>query len=234
MNRFISFDIEIATTIPEGVEDWSTLHPLGITCAATWASDENRPRVWCGRDDWGAISAQMMQDELIALVAHLDDAVADGYKIVSLNGAGFDFRELAMSSGQHEICKDLAWNHYDLFFTLFCILGYAPGLNAIAQGMGCGSKTVNVDGAKAPELWQNGKYGQVLDYVANDAKLTLDVAQAVKSCGEVRWTSKSGRPQVVNVDQWLTVRESIELELPDNSWMKGKGWERSKFVGWLG
>lgn len=232
MNKFLSFDIEIAMSIPEGTEDWSALHPMGITCAATYASDEDKPRVWCGRDDWGAISPQMTVDELTGLLAYMDNAVADGYSIVTLNGAGFDFRELAASSQQWQICKDLAWNHLDLFYTLFCKLGYAPGLNAIATGMGCGSKTQDVDGARAPELWAVGQYGKVLEYVANDAKLTLDVAQAVASVGEVRWTSKSGRPQVVNVDRWLTVRESSLLELPNNSWMD-KPWTRDKFVGWM-
>lgn len=232
MSKWLSFDIEIATTIPEGVEDWSTLHPMGITCAATWASDESNPSVWCGRDDRGAISERMTVAELAPLVGYLHESMADGYRVLGLNTAGFDFQELAASSGHYEICRHLGWNHYDLFFSLFCHLGYAPGLNAIAQGMGCGSKTENVDGARAPELWADGQYGKVLEYVANDARLTLDVALAVESAGTVRWTSKSGRPQVVNVDRWLTVRESSLLPLPDTSWMTNP-WKREKFTAWM-
>lgn len=234
MDKFLSFDIEIAMTIPEGIEDWSTLHPMGITCAATWASDEDSARVWCGRDRlWGDFAPQMSVEELSRLVNYLSVMSISGYKIVTLNGAGFDFRELAESSQRHIDCKRLSWDHYDIFYTLFCKLGYAPGLNAVAQGMGCGSKTQDVDGARAPELWAAGQYGKVLEYVANDAKLTLDVAQAVADAGEVRWTSKAGNPQAVNVDRWLTVKESSLLELPDNnSWMS-KPWTRDKFVGWM-
>lgn len=67
---------------------------------------------------------------------------------------------------------------------------------------------------------------------ANDAKLTLGVALAVESAGVVRWTSKGGRPQTVNVDRWLTVREASLLPLPDNSWMSNP-WKREKFTGWI-
>lgn len=232
MSKFLSFDIEIAMSIPEGVEDWSALHPMGITCAATWASDEDKPRVWCGRDDWGSFAPRMGMTELAMLVAYMHNAVADGYQVVTLNGAGFDFRELAESSMLHGVCKEIAWGHCDLFYQVFCQLGYAPGLNAISQGMNCGCKTADVDGAKAPELWMSGQYGKVLEYVANDAKLTLDVAQAIHDAGEVRWTSKNGRPQCVNIEKLLSVREASLLTLPDNSWMSNP-WTRSKFTGWL-
>lgn len=233
MHKFLSFDLEIATTIPEGVDDWSTLHPMGITCAATWASDESNPRLWCGHDKlWGHFVPQMVTEQLNSLINYLMVMSASDYKIVTLNGAGFDFRELAASSGRYESCKQLAWNHYDIFYAIFCQLGYAPGLNKVAQGMNCGSKTQDVDGAKAPELWATGQYGKVLEYVANDAKLTLDVAQAVAGAGEVRWISKSGKSQRVNIDRLLTVQESSLLPLPDNSWMD-KPWTREKFIGWL-
>ena len=234
MNKLISFDIEIASTIPEGVDDWSTLHPLGISCAATWASDEDKPRVWCGRYFFGDIARQMSIDEVCAMIAHLSNMQDEGYRIVTFNGAGFDFRELAASLPLDwgRKCQELAWNHCDIFFQVFCQLGYSPGLAAIAEGMGVGSKTKDVDGALAPELWQAGQYGKVLDYVANDALLTLQTAQAIEAAGEVRWTSRSGRPQVEPIDRQLSVAEASELPVPDTSWMDD-AWSRSKFVGWL-
>lgn len=233
MTKWVSFDIEIARSIPDDVKDWSLLHPMGITCVSCWASDESNPRVWCGQNNQGQISDYMSAGELSNVVNYLHNVSNDGYRIVGLNTAGFDFQELAASSLLHDACKELSWNHYDLFFSLFCKLGYAPGLNAISVGMGFPGKTEGVNGSRAPELWQNGQYGKVLEYVANDARLTLDVALSVEQCREVRWTSKSGRLQVVKVDRWLTVREAALLPLPDVSWMKGKEWKREKFTGWM-
>ena len=71
----------------------------------------------------------------------------------------------------------------------------------------------------------------MLSYVAQDAKQTLDLAMAVEAAGELRWTSKSGRPNSVKIPQWLTVQEALELPEPDTGWMDAP-WPRSKFTGW--
>jgi hypothetical protein len=34
-------------------------------------------------------------------------------------------------------------------------------------------------------------------------------------------------------DGWLTVREALELPLPNTSWMD-EPWPRERFTGWLG
>ena len=232
MTKWLAFDIEIAKTIPEGIDDWSSLHPLGISCAATWASDESTAKVWCGRDAWGAISPQMTMKELWLLVDYLHQMTLNGYQIVGLNTAGFDFRELAASSCRWHVCKEIAWSHVDLFFHVFCERGFSPGLNAMAHGMDLAGKTEGIDGAKAPELWAKGQYGKVLEYVVQDVRTTLDVAIAVESEGFLRWASKSGKLQAVRIDRWLPVVDAAELPVPDNSWMD-KPWTREKFVGWL-
>lgn len=232
MNQWLAFDIEIARLIPDDAQDWAALHPLGITCAATWASNEDKPMVWCGRDDWGSIAPQMNQVELAQLTNYLHHKTMQGYQVVGLNTAGFDFRELAVSSGEIEICKELAWGHCDLFLHVFCLKGFSPGLAAMAKGMDLPGKTDGMDGVKAPEMWNRGEYGKVLEYVVQDVRTTLDVAQAVEDDGWLYWTSKSGRPQAIKIERWLSVVESMELPLPDTSWMD-EPWDRSKFVGWL-
>ena len=40
MNKIIALDLEISEPIPAGVDDWSTLHPIGIAALGMWASDE--------------------------------------------------------------------------------------------------------------------------------------------------------------------------------------------------
>lgn len=233
MTNYIAFDIEISRTIPDGVDDWSTLHPLGITCAATWKSDENKPMVWCGHDAYGAIAAQMTPVELQRMIAYMQAATYQGYQIITFAGAGFDFLELAAASGEWEICRQLALGHVDMFFGVFALLGYGPGLNRVAKGMGLAGKTEGMDGAKAPELWQRGEYGKVLQYVAQDVRTTLDVAQAVEREKWLRWTSKSNASVTVRIERWFPVIEAMNLPLPDVSWMAGKEWKREKFVGWL-
>lgn len=232
MARWIAFDIEISKQIPDDTNDWSTLHPLGISCAATWASDEDKPMVWCGQDGWGSIAPQLSMIELAQLVSYLHYKTMQGYTVVGLNTAGFDFRELAVSSMLHDVCKEIAWSHVDLFFHVFCLKGFSPGLDAMAKGMDLPGKTEGIDGAKAPEMWQRGEYGKVLEYVVQDVRTTLDVAQSVENEGWLYWTSKSGRPQAIKIERWLSVAEAAELPLPDTSWMD-EPWDRSKFMGWL-
>jgi len=179
MQKFLSFDLEIKTAIPEGTDDWWQYAPFGVTSASAWASDQVSPVLWCGHGSDGGIAPQMSKEEIQKMILFLKNAVADGYKLVAFNGAGFDIRVLYEESKDHASCVALAWDCIDPFFHIFSMLGYGPGLSKVAEGMGCGSKTENVDGARAPELWANGQYGKVLEYVANDARLTLDVALAV-------------------------------------------------------
>lgn len=230
--KYLAFDIEIAKSIPEGTTDWATLHPMGITCAATWASDEDKPLLWCGvSDTYYSFAPQMDKAHICRLVDCLDDYAQRGYRIVTVNGAGFDFRELAESSGRRADCKSINLQHTDCFFHIFCKLGYSPGLDAMSKGMGLPGKMKDLDGALAPDMWRNGDYGKVLSYVAQDSRQTLDLAMAVEAAGELRWTAKSGRPNSVKIPQWLTVKEALQLPEPDTSWMPDP-WQRSKFTGW--
>lgn len=230
MTRYLAFDLEIAKTVPFN-QDLDAHRPLGITCAAGWASDQDNPVVWCGRGQHGEIAPAMTTGEVIAMINYLQGAVYQGYTLLTFNGAGFDFRCLVDEGGDPDVCKSLALSHVDIFFHLFCRLGYGPGLGRAAKGMGLAGKTEGMDGAKAPELWQRGQYGQVLQYVAQDVRTTLDLALAVESAKEVRWMSKAEKPVAVGVDRWLTVTESLALPEPDTSWMKDSR-KREKFVGW--
>ena len=166
------------------------------------------------------------------LVDYLVTVNDEGYTILTFNGLGFDFDILAEKSGRLENCKRLAALHLDMFFHIFCLQGYCPGLGAIAKGLGLAGKTEGMHGALAPEMWQRGEYGKVLEYVAQDVRTTLAVARFVDAWGSIQWTSKSGKSNSVEIGQWLTVQESLELPEPDTSWMLDP-WPRTKFTGWL-
>lgn len=225
MGKLLAFDIEIERIILEGAMDWKQYRPFGISCAATLRSDEAAPTLWTSVFYQGA----MKQTAVCNLVDYLRYRQQDGYTIVTWNGAGFDFDVLAEESGMVDECRELALNHVDMFFHIFCLLGYGPGLDRIAKGMGLGGKPEGMDGAKAPVLWQLGQYQKVLDYLSNDVRMTLNLA---RQSGELTWTSKSDKLITVQIDHWLTVKEAMQLPEPDTSWMT-EPWPRSKFVGWL-
>jgi hypothetical protein len=72
-------------------------------------------------------------------------------------------------------------------FDLSCRRGFMVGLEYVAQGMGLEGKTSGISGAMVPCLWVEGKFDDVLRYVAQDALTTLQVALAAERLGEVRW-----------------------------------------------
>lgn len=225
MDKFAVFDLEIIKTV-EGVDDWFSVAPLGISCIAVALSDCEDTLVWYGQNQLGVTGSR-------AAIAGLTDLVhKEGYTLVGFNSLGFDFRVLATESGMFGACKDLALHHIDLFFYLFCALGYGPGLNRLAQGMGLSGKTVGMDGAKAPELWRQGQRQTVLDYCVQDVRTTLDLVQTSINARGVSWDSKSGKRVGLSFSRWLTVQEAMGLPEPDTSWMTN-AWPRSKFTGWM-
>lgn len=212
--------------------DWKRFHPLGITCAAA-SSDGGLWNWWAQKPD-GRFADKISRGMCQTLVANLQLLTRDaGYTILTWNGLGFDFDILAEESGMFEECKDLALGHIDMMFHFLCSKGYALGLDAASKGMGLPGKPEGMTGAIAPQLWANGEYHRVLDYVSWDSKNTLGVAEAVDAAGRLNWTARSGRPNSWPCKKWLTVKEAMALPVPDTSWMKDP-WKRSKFYGWTG
>jgi hypothetical protein len=118
-----------------------------------------------------------------------------------------------------------------MMFHFFCGKGFGIGLNAAAKAIGV-SKPADVDGSVAPKLWKEGDYQTVLDYVAQDCRLTLDVAETSEKAKKISWITKKGTTSHFDLPGgWLTVEEAYLLPLPDTSWMD-KPWPRSKFTEW--
>lgn len=231
MNKWLAFDLEIFKSIPDGETDWKQHRPLGISCAATLLSDEPQPRLWHAADK----SRPMNTAEVVALVQYLIERstdLFDSYSIVTWNGLSFDFDVLAEESGLHAECAGLAMNHIDMMFHFFCLRGYPLGLDACAKGCGLPGKTEGMSGAKAPEMWTNGEYDKVLEYVGQDVITTLHVAQTVQRQKGFDWTAKSGRRNSIRINEWKTVADCLLIPDPDTSWMSDP-WPRSKFVEWM-
>jgi len=226
--KYVGFDLEIVKIMENG-SDWESQRPLGISCAATLTSDTDDMRLWYGDGD------AMTVKEAAYLVRYLEGQVARGYYVLSWNGLGFDYDILAEESGERELCARIAWEHHvDMMFHFFCIKGFPVGLDKVAKGMGLSGKTEGMSGALAPVMWAAGERDKVLEYVAQDARTTLEVALAVEKAKYLAWITRRGTTSGVAIPYgWLPVNEAVKLPLPDTSWMDDP-WPREKFTGWLG
>ena len=232
--KYLAFDIEIAQQLPEGAPDWKAHRPLGITCAATMPSDAVEPRLWYAVTEKGLPDDRMTTHDAAHLVNHLKTTVAKGYTILTWNGLGLDFDILAEESGLYKDCKQLALeNHVDMMFHVVCELGYPVALDKAAKGMGLPGKPEGIDGALAPLLWADGKRQIVLDYVAQDVRTTLDLAQVCAERKRLHWITRKGTIRGMPLRKgWLTVREAFSLPEPDTSWMRNP-MPRSTFADWM-
>lgn len=229
--KYLAFDIEIAKDIPEGETDWKRHRPLGITCAATLASDENEPFLHYSMHN-SRYAAQMTHQDLCDLVNYLHYMERFGYTILTWNGLSFDFDVLAEESGLHRTCAELALCHVDMMYHIFCLRGHYLGLEKAAKGLGLSGKTEGMTGAVAPQMWAQGKQAKVLQYVAQDVRTTLDVALESERLGMVQWTSASGRLNMIDIDRWLPVTEAQRIPYPDTSWMSNPV-SRDQFTAWM-
>ena len=231
--KYLAFDLEIAKEIPdEG--DWRTHSPLGITCAAMLPMDTGQLVTWYGRTSTGQPSPRMNQEEAKVIVWALAAMVGTGgYTLVTWNGLNFDFPVMAEESELATECKELAAHHVDMMFHLFCGKGYRLSLDAAAKGMGLAGKTPGVTGADAPRYWAEGRYREILDYLAQDVQTTGHLAHSCDQQAALRWTSQRGNAMELALPNGLlTVEEAMLQQEPDTSWMSNPQ-SRSDFTGWL-
>lgn len=227
MPKLAAFDIEIATIIPDGETDYDKLKPLGIAVAIILPEDQE-PLVWQSLQGADRLS----RDEAGALATTLSIYINQGYRLVTWNGLGFDFKLLADESGLQEVCKSLALDHYDLMFQFFCQRGFCVGLDAAAKGMGFEGKTPGMSGAKAPRLWAEGKRWEVIQYCIQDCRLTLDLARKIADRRALYWVKKNGYIGSEPFPGLVRVLECLEMPEPNTSFIPDP-WPRSKFSGWL-
>lgn len=227
MNKYLAFDLEIYKPIPDGETDWKAHRPLGISCAAAIVTGQDKPVLW-----WATGEGPMTRGECQTMLAYLANMQKRGYTLLTWNGLSFDFDILAEESGELTKCADLAMNHVDMMFMFFCLKGFPLGLDACAKGCGLPGKVEGMDGAKAPALWQAGEYQKVLDYVAQDVRTTLAIAETVYRQKGFDWRAKSRRMNSIRINDWKTVKGCLKLPLPDTSWMANP-MSRSQFTEWM-
>ena len=234
--KFASFDLEIAKDLPENIDRWEDHAPLGITCAALALSDNDDVIYWSG-------VPSLDKTECIKMVHDLQAIVNEGYKILTWNGAGFDFHVLAQESGLFRECGELALNHIDMMLLVTFRKGWYLSLQKVLDGAGLKGKLKQVvlsdgailhdmDGAKAPRLWAAGEYDAVLAYLEEDVEQPLELAEFILKEKRIVWTSNSGRTMTVRIEKLQTVRECFSIPEPDISWMDAPP-SRSQFISWI-
>lgn len=234
MTRWLSFDIETAKIVPDG-EDVQNHRPLGISCwAVAWQGKDGAiyTHAGGGLDFIANWTPQMSREECGLFVNRLVNAQGRGFTLLGHNTVGFDFDILAEESGMVAECAELAMNSVDTCLLVHCLKGFPVGLDAVARGMGLSGKTEGMSGAKAPQMWADGKFDEVLAYVSQDARSTLEVALAIEQRKGLTWIAKSGRRNSLPIERLLTVSEAMQLPEPDTSWMS-EPMPRSKFTGWM-
>jgi RNase_H superfamily len=233
LRRYLAFDIETAKNVPGEDFNWRPHRPLGISCAATLASGEAQPRVWHSKTKQGTPDKQMSRTDVRELVQYLAKMAHSGYTILTWNGLGFDFDILSEESAAAASCKECALAHVDMMFHVFCELGFPIGLEKAAQGMGLPGKPPGMSGIKAPALWVQGRFKEVLDYVAQDVRTAMQLAQMCEHRKKLEWITRKGTKSSMPLPKgWLTVKEALKLPEPDTSWMSDP-LPRSDFTAWL-
>ena len=135
--KYLAFDIETAKDVPGEEFNWRAHRPLGISCAATLASDTDQPLLWHAKTRDGLPEKQMSREDAQGLVQYLSGMEARGFSILTWNGLSFDFNILAEESGDAASCKECALGHVDMMFHVFCSLGYPVALDKAARVWVC-------------------------------------------------------------------------------------------------
>jgi len=231
--RYLAFDIETAKVQSRGARDWRAQRPLGISCAATLAVESDEPVLWHGVTRTNRPASRMCQREAIKLVEYLASQIRLGHTIVTWNGVGFDFDILAEESGMLDECRRLARDHVDMMFHIVCQLGFGVSLDCAARGMGLSGKRDGLCGAEVPKLWAEGRRQEVLDYVSQDVRITLELAKTCEVCRYFRWVTRGGSRREMPLPRgWRSVSSASRLPDPGSTWM-GSQWSRKTFTAWL-
>ena len=231
--KYLAFDIETAADVPGPDFNWRAHRPLGISCAATYPCDAWAPSIWHGQKVDGSPTARMSREDARQLVHYLHEMIAKGYTLVTWNGLGFDLDVLSEESGAIQECKDLALDHVDMMFHVVCHSGFPVALDKAAHGMGIPGKPAGMTGVLAPQLWAQGRFQEVMNYVAQDVRIALALAQQCDKDRSLRWTTRRGTTGTMPLAcGWLTVREALQLPEPDTSWMTAP-LSRQEFMEWL-
>jgi hypothetical protein len=230
--KYLSVDIEISDEfelLPG--EDLLDHAPFHISVAATVDSEGNS-RLWHSAGADGRPSLQMDQAKARELLAFLSERQQEGWKLFAWNGLGFDLRWIGYNAGDMESAARVAFELYDPMFQFFNQRGFPVGLAAVGEAMGV-NQTKLMNSADAPREWRKGNHQKVMEYVVGDCQITNQIVAAIDRERRVSWRTRGGTLSSETMPRFKTVAEILREPEPDQSWMKGGGLRRAKFVEWV-
>ena len=216
----------------ETPEAWAARPPVNVACAVVALNDCSQPLVHVNRNTAGVIQDHLSREQVSDVLKHLAHLRSRGYNLVSWNGTAFDLQTMADITERYDQCAELALNHYDIMFQIFCNVGWPVSLAATAKGMGiCHS---SMTGPELNAAWQDpGARNLVVDQAIANATVCLDIAHTARREDRLRWHSHKGNRFTLRLTAGLlTVSQSMQLPPPDTSWMT-ETLERRHFVKWL-
>ncbi len=234
----LAFDLEIVKSLPDG-QDWEPYRPFGVsiisTCTHTWDF-----RTWPNASHYQPhipYPIDLPQFEAEVAARYMLEQAKAGYKIITLNGLGFDFRVLVEHvthpTLRRAIAK-LAYSeaHIDIGFTMVCELGFMCGMQAACKGMGLPGKSEGMTGKLIPDMWKGDRVEQnkCLDYCKNDVAMTSLIFQGMLHHKMLRYEDKQG-----NLHVWVP-RDLDKLDVIHAQEAPAVGrpfWKRDKFSSWV-
>lgn len=226
--KVLTFDVELAPNaeleaLEEGQDIWKAW-PFNISVAATHCPQDPTTDLWHDAPD------ELTENTANQLLDYLLNKQEEGFAITTWSGVGFDLRLLSRLTYRESDVKHLTLKSYDPQFQFFMEHGYLLGQNRVAQGFGLPLKPMT--GKQAPELWKQGEYIAVMDYVIHDVHTLAKIVTAIQVKRGVRWVSRAGAIRFEPMRQPLTVEECLQLPDPDQSWMD-EPIKKERLIGWL-
>jgi hypothetical protein len=228
--KFLGFDIEISNVfeLRQG-EDIDRYAPFDISVAATDV-DKGEQRTWLSIGPNGKPQPNLQRKEATELLDYLNRMQRAGHALVAWNGLSFDLRWIGHAAGDLPKAAEIALKIYDPMFQFFKLKGFPIGLAAVAQGMGIASRKL-MNGSDAPIQWRDGNHDAVCKYVLCDARMTVEIATAIRTSREISWITQRGSRSSVPLAQLRSVAECLRDPMPDQSWMNTPI-PQTKFAGW--
>lgn len=178
MDNIIIFDTEIKHGIatdynPPKVgyryaEGWKDFAGMGVSVIGAFDFTKLHYRVFCedNFDAWRELTERSS-------------------RIVSFNGDNFDNPLLDANGLGFDPAKSL-----DLAALIWALAGVPAGEHPKGLGLDALCKANNIEGksgnsADAPQHWQDGKVGTVIDYCLGDVRATVDLYYQIILCGYI-------------------------------------------------
>lgn len=174
--RIQYFDLETQKSADD-VGGWSNIHLMKLSVGVVW-------------DSLDAAYLTFLENQAVQLAEKLKTADL----VVGFNVIGFDYTVLQ----PYAHCDLQEINTFDMLLDIRKRLGFRLSLNHLAQHTLGAEKSA--DGLIALQWYKEGKMDQIAEYCKKDVEITRDLYLFGEKNGYVKYQSKSGVVQELQVD----------------------------------